>query len=100
MKLTFVPASMSRPALLVAENLQVRAFRKPPKTGTCQFRKASKTRLRTGRGLTSVPVFLLLRQTRLRKRLDPEKAGRDALNALPSDIDAAFRILDVGGGNG
>lgn len=48
--------------------------------------RAVASRSKTGRGLTSVPVFLLVRQVKLRKRLDLEKAARLAAAALPGAI--------------
>ena len=41
------------------------------KTGALRgFRKASKTARRTGRGLATVVMFIMVSQVRLRKRLD------------------------------
>lgn len=48
--------------------------------------RAAASRSKTGRGVASVPVFLLVPQVRLRKRLDLESPARTALNALPGDI--------------
>lgn len=48
--------------------------------------RAVVSRSKTGRGLTSVPIFLLVPQVRLRKRLDLERPARAALNALPGGI--------------
>ncbi|MFV0299330.1 MAG: DUF6441 family protein [Paracoccus sp. (in: a-proteobacteria)] len=48
--------------------------------------RAVASRSRTGRGLTSVPVFLLVPQVRLRKRLDLERPARLAAAALPGAI--------------
>lgn len=61
--LRFVPGRGGRPPLLVADNLSTRARN----TG---FRRASKTGLRTGRGLVSVAVFVLLKSVRTKKRID------------------------------
>jgi len=44
------------------------------------------SRSKTGRGLASVPIFLLVPQVRLKKRLDLERPSRAALNALPGAI--------------
>ncbi len=48
--------------------------------------RASVSRSKTGRGLASVTIFLLVPQVRLRKRLDFEASGAAALNALPAAI--------------
>ncbi len=73
LKLRFIPRRTG-PSLLIAEarlNSKGRAV-------------ASKSK--TGRGLTSVPIFLMVRQVRLRKRLDLERPAHAALNALPGAI--------------
>ena len=48
--------------------------------------RAAVSRSKTGRGLASVPIFLLVPQVRLKKRLDLERPSRAALNALPGAI--------------
>lgn len=48
--------------------------------------RAVVSRSKTGRGVASVPIFLLVRQVRLRKRLDLERPTRAALGVLPSVI--------------
>lgn len=48
--------------------------------------RAVRSRSKTGRGLTSVPIFLLVPQVRLRKRLDLERPAKTALAALPAAI--------------
>ena len=48
--------------------------------------RAVRSRSRTGRGLTSVPIFLLVPQVRLSKRLDLERPAEAALAALPAAI--------------
>ena len=48
--------------------------------------RAVASRAKTGRGLTTVPIFLLVPQVRLKKRLDLERPSRAALNALPGAI--------------
>jgi len=50
--------------------------------------RAVASRSKTGRGLASVPIFLLVPQVRLRKRLDLERDARAALNRLPASIAA------------
>jgi hypothetical protein len=48
--------------------------------------RAVVSRSKTGRGLMSVPIFLLVPQVRLRKRLDLERPAQAALAALPASI--------------
>ena len=48
--------------------------------------RAVRSRSKTGRGLTSVPIFLLVPQVRLSKRLDLERPAEAALAALPAAI--------------
>ena len=48
--------------------------------------RAAVSRSRTGRGLASVPIFLLVPQVRLKKRLDLEKPANAALASLPGAI--------------
>ena len=48
--------------------------------------RAVVSRSKTGRGLTSVPIFLMVPQVSLRKRLDLDRSARAALNALPGAI--------------
>ena len=48
--------------------------------------RAVRSRSKTGRGLTSVPIFLLVPQVRLRKRLDLTRPAEAALAALPAAI--------------
>lgn len=62
------------PSLLVAEGRIAKSGR------------AVASRSKTGRGLTSVPIFLLVPQVKLRKRLDLEKPAQAALAALPAAI--------------
>ena len=66
------------PSLLVADNLRARAGKRGG------FGKASATALRTGRGLASVPMFLLVPQVSFRKRLDVAGAARKWIGALPA----------------
>lgn len=44
------------------------------------------SRSKTGRGLTTVPIFLLVRQVKLRKRLDLDRAAKASQNGIPSAI--------------
>lgn len=62
------------PSLLIAEGRIAKSGR------------AVASRSKTGRGLTSVPIFLLVPQVKLRKRLDLEKPAQAALAALPAAI--------------
>ena len=48
--------------------------------------RATASRSKTGRGLASVPIFLLVPQVRLKKRLDLEKPANAALASLPGAI--------------
>lgn len=74
MKLRFV-APRGRSPMLVAEG----------RLNT--YGRAVRSRSRTGRGLTTVPIFILVRQVSLRKRLDLERPARAALAALPAQIE-------------
>lgn len=64
----------SSPSLLIAE---ARLSKKG---------RAVRSRSKAGRGLTSVPIFLLVPQVRLSKRLDLERPAEAALAALPAAI--------------
>ncbi|WP_375569926.1 DUF6441 family protein [Seohaeicola saemankumensis] len=44
------------------------------------------SRSKTGRGLTTVPIFLLVRQVNLRKRLDLDRAAEAARDGIPGAI--------------
>jgi len=48
------------------------------------------SRSKTGRGLSTVPIFLLVRQVKLRKRLDLERDAAKAQAALPRQIVAKW----------
>jgi hypothetical protein len=65
------------PSLLVADNRRARAGKRGG------FAKASASALRTGRGLVTVPMFLLVPQVTLRKRLDVAGAAEKWLTLLP-----------------
>lgn len=73
LKLRFIPRRTG-PSLLIAE------------ARLNKHGRAVVSRSKTGRGLTSVPIFLMVRQVRLRKRIDLERPARAALNALPGAI--------------
>ncbi|MBU2963334.1 hypothetical protein KO516_21410 [Citreicella sp. C3M06] len=53
----------------------------------------NKKSLRTGNGLHTVPMFWLVPQVRLRRRLNSAKIEAAALSGLASEIDAAFNAL-------
>jgi hypothetical protein len=65
------------PSLLVADNRRARTGKRGG------FAKASERALRTGRGLVTVPMFLLVPQVTLRKRLDVAGAAEKWLALLP-----------------
>ena len=65
------------PSLLVADNLRARAGKRGG------FAKASASALKSGRGLATVPMFLLVPQVTLRKRLDVAGAAEKWISALP-----------------
>lgn len=73
LKLQFIPRRTG-PSLLIAEARMTKHGR------------AAVSRSKTGRGLASIPIFLMVRQVSLRKRLDLERPARAALNALPGAI--------------
>lgn len=78
-KLIFVPRRKGL-ALLVAENMRAR---KGKRGG---FTKASATALRTGRGLTTVPIFVLIPQVTIQKRFDIESVGKKWIDRLPNMV--------------
>ena len=64
-------------SLLVADNLRARSGKRGG------FAKASAAALRTGRGLASVPIFILVPQVTFRKRLDVASAANRWQARLP-----------------
>ncbi len=80
------------PSLLVADNQRHRKG----KRGGFTLSK-SKRNLKTKNTLATVPMFLLYRQTRLKKRLDSEKIMRKWEYKLAAIIDREFNHLDAGG---
>ena len=52
--------------------------------------RALASRSKTGRGLATVPIFLLVRQVRLRKRLDLVRDAERAIDAVPGRIAAKW----------
>lgn len=77
-KLRFV-FRRGRPALLVADNARVNSR---------GFGVASRSK--TGRGVATVPIFVLVPQVRLAKRLDLKGAAQSNGARLPAAIRAAF----------
>lgn len=78
------------PSLLVAENLRARAGKRGG------FGRASTTALRTGRGLATVPMFLLVPQVTVTKRLNVDGAAEKWLAALPGLVVRNWRDLGRG----
>jgi hypothetical protein len=70
------------PSLLVADNARLNARG----LGVA-------SRSKTGRGAATVPIFILLPQVRLRKRLDLQRSAREGAMALPGRIRAAVARL-------
>ncbi|BAE49183.1 DUF6441 family protein [Paramagnetospirillum magneticum] len=68
------------PSLLVAENMRVRTGKRGG------FAKGSASALRSGRGMTSVVMFILVPQVSLRKRLDVDGVAERWASALPELI--------------
>jgi hypothetical protein len=48
------------------------------------------SRAKSGRGLASVPIFLLVKQVKLNKRLDLAKAAEAELGRVPGAIVASW----------
>lgn len=73
------------PSFLVVHNVRASYSRK---TGQLRgFRKASETALRTGKGLSSAIMFILIRQVKLEKRFDVATAAKIWGEKLPNMID-------------
>jgi Family of unknown function (DUF6441) len=86
--LRFVPRQ-SGPSLLVADGLRVSFSRK---TGELRgFRRATDRARRSGQGLTTVVMFLLVPQVKLRKRLDVARAAERWSGQLPTLIEQQLR---------
>ena len=68
------------PSLLVAENMRVRTGKRGG------FAKGSASALRSGRGMTSVVMFILVPQVSLKKRLDVDGVAERWVSALPELI--------------
>lgn len=78
-KLRFVYRS-GRPSLLVVDDLRARTGKRGG------FGKASDTALRTGRGVTTVVMFILVPQVSLKKRLDIDAVAEKWGSVLPEKI--------------
>jgi hypothetical protein len=86
--LRFVPRR-NGPSLLVVEGLRASVSRK---TGELRgFRRASDRARRTGAGLSTVVMFLLVPQVKLRKRLDVARAAERWSGQLPALIEQQLR---------
>lgn len=88
-ELDYIPANGSRPALLVLHNVTASFNRKSGRLRG--FRNLTARREASGRGATSVVMFILVRQVTLRRRLDFEGAGRRWLDRLPGIILSTWR---------
>jgi hypothetical protein len=86
--LRFVPRS-SGPSLLVVEGLRASFSRK---SGELRgFRRATERARRSGQGLTTVVMFLLVPQVKLRKRLNVARAAERWSGQLPALIEQQLR---------
>jgi len=86
--LRFVPRP-SGPSLLVVDGLRASFSRK---TGQLRgFRRATERARRSGQGLTTVVMFLLVPQVKLRKRLDVARAAERWSAQLPALIEQHLR---------
>jgi Family of unknown function (DUF6441) len=86
--LRFVPRQ-SRPSFLVADGLRASFSRK---TGNLRgFRRATDRARRSGQGLTTVVMFLLVPQVKLRKRLDVARSAERWSAQLPALIERQLR---------
>jgi Family of unknown function (DUF6441) len=86
--LRFVPRE-SGPSLLVVDGLRASYSRQ---TGQLRgFRRATDRARRSGQGLATVVMFLLVPQVKLRKRLDVARAAERWSGQLPALIDQQLR---------
>ncbi len=83
-ELDLVPTKKPGVMLLVAERQATRSGR---------FRKASRRSRETGRGLSTVVYFVLVKQTRQPRRTSPETAVRFWQGRIPALIDAAVAAI-------
>jgi len=84
-RLRFVYRGGRKPSLLVVDGLRARGGKRGG------FSKAGKRAQATGRGLTTVVMFIMVPQVRLRKRLDFTGAGRHWQQRLPQLIANAWQ---------
>ena len=88
--LRFVPRS-SGPSLLVVDGVRASVGRK---TGALRgFRRATDRARHSGAGLTTVVMFVLVPQVKLRKRLDVARAAEHWSAQLPALIEQQLRTL-------
>jgi hypothetical protein len=86
--LRFVPRTTG-PSLLVVDGLRGSVSRK---TGQLRgFRRVTERGRQSGRGLTTVVMFLLVRQVKLPKRLDVARAAERWSGQLPALIEQQLR---------
>jgi Family of unknown function (DUF6441) len=86
--LRFVPRPTG-PALLVVDRVRASFSRKTG--GLRGFRRATERARRSGQGLTTVVMFLLVPQVKLRKRLDVARAAELWSGQLPALIEQRLR---------
>jgi hypothetical protein len=84
-QLRFVYRGSGKPSLLVVDGLRARGGKRGG------FARAGKRARATGRGLTTVVMFIMVPQVRLRKRLDFTGAGRRWQQQLPRLIANAWQ---------
>jgi hypothetical protein len=84
-RLRFVYRGSGKPSLLVVDGLRARGGKRGG------FARAGKRAQATGRGLTTVVMFIMVPQVRLRKRLDFTGAGRRWQQRLPRLIANAWQ---------
>ncbi len=77
------------PSLLIAENRRARTGKRGG------FAKASVSAMRTGRGLTTVPIFILVPQVTIKKRLDVDGAANKWISSLPGLVVRNWGRLEV-----
>jgi hypothetical protein len=82
--LRFVPRQTG-PSLLVVDGLRASFSRKSGELGG--FRRATERARRSGQGLSTVVMFLLVPQVKLRKRLDVARAAERWSGQLPALIE-------------
>jgi hypothetical protein len=79
----------SGPSLLVVDSLRASFSRQTGQLGN--FRRATERARRSGQGLTTVVMFLLVPQVKLRKRLDVARAAERWSAQLPALIERQLR---------